>query len=188
MKSERKRMIISEIKYWRRNNLLPAHYCDFLITLYSEGEMMDVEADEPAKLSVLQRERKNHNLLMSGLLLAVAGFIAGLFLIKDHPALMLSLTVLLFVGLLSFVAYRTVSKSSVNSFLYILCAFLLLAISFKLWLLLFAGNSIALIGILLLNCILWVFVGMALKAIYFIVAGTLGIIFIVAYVFYQFRI
>lgn len=178
-------MIISEIKYWRRNNLLPAHYCDFLITLYSEGEMTDIEADEPAKQSVLQRERKNHNLLMSGLLLAVAGFIASLFLIKDHPALVLGLTVLLFVVLLGFAAYRIVNRSSVNSFLYILCAFLLLAISFKLWLLLFAGNSIVLIGILLLNCILWMMTGMALKLIYFTVAGILGIIFIVVYVFFQ---
>ena len=37
MNPQRKRMIISEIKYWKQNKLLPAHYCDFLITLYAKG-------------------------------------------------------------------------------------------------------------------------------------------------------
>ena len=38
MNPQRKRMIISEIKYWKQNKLLPEHYCDFLITLYAQGE------------------------------------------------------------------------------------------------------------------------------------------------------
>jgi len=35
---EKKReLIINEINYWRENNLLPTHYCDFLLNLYTEG-------------------------------------------------------------------------------------------------------------------------------------------------------
>jgi hypothetical protein len=35
---QRKRIIIAEIENWRRNNLLPEHYCIFLLNLYTEGD------------------------------------------------------------------------------------------------------------------------------------------------------
>ncbi len=38
MNDRKKTLIISEIKYWKQNKLLPAHYCDFLIALYAQGE------------------------------------------------------------------------------------------------------------------------------------------------------
>lgn len=34
----RRRTIIAEIENWRKNNLLPEHYCIFLLNLYTEGE------------------------------------------------------------------------------------------------------------------------------------------------------
>ncbi|MGN7468624.1 hypothetical protein [Brevibacillus sp. SAFN-007a] len=38
MDDQRKRTIIAEIENWRRNHLLPEHYCIFLLNLYTEGE------------------------------------------------------------------------------------------------------------------------------------------------------
>ncbi|MFD2369695.1 hypothetical protein ACFSO0_06935 [Brevibacillus sp. GCM10020057] len=38
MDDQRKRTIIAEIENWRRNNLLPEHYCIFLLNLYTEGD------------------------------------------------------------------------------------------------------------------------------------------------------
>lgn len=38
MRKERKEIVIREIKHWRKSKLLPEHYCDFLLTLYMEGE------------------------------------------------------------------------------------------------------------------------------------------------------
>lgn len=35
---QRKKIIISEIENWRKNHLLPEHYCIFLLKLYSAGE------------------------------------------------------------------------------------------------------------------------------------------------------
>jgi len=35
---QRKKIIISEIENWRKNHLLPEHYCIFLLNLYSAGE------------------------------------------------------------------------------------------------------------------------------------------------------
>ncbi|WP_400164065.1 hypothetical protein ACAF76_013675 [Brevibacillus sp. TJ4] len=47
MEDQRKRTIIAEIENWRRNHLLPEHYCIFLLNLYTEGE----RASDPAATS-----------------------------------------------------------------------------------------------------------------------------------------
>lgn len=38
MDDQRKRIIIAELENWRRNHLLPEHYCIFLLNLYTEGD------------------------------------------------------------------------------------------------------------------------------------------------------
>lgn len=38
LEDQRKRTIIAEIENWRRNHLLPEHYCIFLLNLYTEGD------------------------------------------------------------------------------------------------------------------------------------------------------
>ncbi|GAA4706323.1 hypothetical protein [Brevibacillus fulvus] len=38
MNDQRKKIIIAEIETWRKNNLIPEHYCIFLLNLYTEGE------------------------------------------------------------------------------------------------------------------------------------------------------
>ncbi|MGL4820278.1 MAG: hypothetical protein ACRC5C_09875 [Bacilli bacterium] len=35
---QRKKVIIDEILFWKQSKLLPESYCDFLLTLYSEGD------------------------------------------------------------------------------------------------------------------------------------------------------
>ena len=46
MDDQRKRTIIAEIEHWRRNQLLPEHYCIFLLNLYTEGEHSSLPAAE----------------------------------------------------------------------------------------------------------------------------------------------
>lgn len=36
-KNQKTKIILQEIQHWKKNKLLPEHYCDFLITLYTEG-------------------------------------------------------------------------------------------------------------------------------------------------------
>ncbi|MGD8189045.1 hypothetical protein ACQCN2_03485 [Brevibacillus ginsengisoli] len=38
MSDQKKKIIIAEIENWRKNHLLPEHYCIFLLNLYTEGE------------------------------------------------------------------------------------------------------------------------------------------------------
>ncbi|WP_409297638.1 hypothetical protein V1498_06430 [Peribacillus sp. SCS-26] len=35
MNETRKKIILNEVRYWKANRLLPAQYCDYLLTLYS---------------------------------------------------------------------------------------------------------------------------------------------------------
>ncbi|WP_052487062.1 hypothetical protein [Gordoniibacillus kamchatkensis] len=36
MEQEKKAIVVKEIEHWRRSRLLPEHYCDFLLNLYTE--------------------------------------------------------------------------------------------------------------------------------------------------------
>lgn len=38
MDENRKKIVVAEIENWRRNHLLPEHYCIFLLNLYTEGD------------------------------------------------------------------------------------------------------------------------------------------------------
>jgi predicted nucleic acid-binding Zn ribbon protein len=60
MNPQRKRIIISEIKYWKQNKLLPEHYCDFLITLYAQGEGDDAIVSK-SKDAIFDKEKKKVN-------------------------------------------------------------------------------------------------------------------------------
>lgn len=38
MNRRRRETIIREIEYWKRSRLLPEHYCNYLLALYTEGD------------------------------------------------------------------------------------------------------------------------------------------------------
>lgn len=175
MNAQRKRIIISEIQYWKQNRLLPEHYCDFLITLYAQGEE---QPSEKIPEAVLVKEKKvyNRKLIVFILLAFLAG--GSLFVLAEFPVLSLSIATgitLLFL-LLTFKASRKMAPV-----LYILSAFLLLVMSLKLWLLYFEGHTMLLIGLLLLNCVLWLYAGKLLKLLYFTISGSVGLLLIIGF-------
>jgi hypothetical protein len=45
--------VINEIRYWKKNKLLPDHYCDFLITLYTEGSENSIKSRKFGKFTYL---------------------------------------------------------------------------------------------------------------------------------------
>ncbi|WP_088007992.1 hypothetical protein [Indiicoccus explosivorum] len=78
MEKQRKEMILNEIQFWKEHQLLPAHYCDFLITLYQQGEAGTLHPEK----AELQNRRKSPAqlirhagfILLALLLLAVSVF------------------------------------------------------------------------------------------------------------------
>lgn len=81
---QRRAIIIKEIHYWRDSKLLPAHFCDFLLALYTQGEKENEELS--ATLTV---ESANNQIS----LLNVAIFTSNLFIVP------LSFTLLYFTDL-----------------------------------------------------------------------------------------
>lgn len=132
MNAQRKKIIMAEINYWKQNKLLPEHYCDFLITLYTQG---DHEQEISATDAVLSKEKK-----------------------------------------------KTKTRFLLLQLLYILSAFAILGISLQLWTVFFNGQMMLLVGLLIVNCLLWLLAGRLLNLLYFTISGAAGLVLIVFFI------
>ena len=185
MNPKRKQIIISEIKYWKQNKLLPAHYCDFLITLYARGEE-DSEQEVKATEGILVKEKKRVNRVLI-LLAAVALLVSGsMFIAVQYPTVTIGLTGAIIMLFLLFTLRKSVAETAVMPFIYILTAFMLLAMSLKIWFVFFEGQTMLLIGLLIVNCTLWLFAGRLLKLLYFTISGAAGLLLIIGFLFISF--
>lgn len=182
MNERRKKVILSEIEYWKRNQLLPSHYCDFLSTLYTGGEE---ESEVTIKnTSILAKEKRRKNSLI-GLLIGVSLVIAVVvYLMNDFSAILLGTAGIIL--LLGYTMLKSAKKNNLLSISYVASAFLLLIMSLKLWSLYFDGQPMILVGLLILNCIMWLFAGRFLKLLYFTLSGSFGLVAIIFFIFYQF--
>ncbi|MEK4486499.1 hypothetical protein MHH81_13040 [Psychrobacillus sp. FSL H8-0484] len=179
MSLQRKQIILNEIAFWKKNKLLPEHYCDFLTALYAQGEL--VEQEKPTK-AVLSKEKKNLLLpvaigILTGLLLVALIFMSTAVLI---PIIASGIAVFAFL----YIAIKLAkTKSIMTPLLFVFSALLLLGLSFKVWEIYFDNYPLLLIGLIIGNCLLWLFSGLLLKLVYFSISGILGIVLIVFYVF-----
>lgn len=181
MHEKRKQIIVSEIKYWKQNNLLPSHYCDFLITLYAKGEQED-QVEVKGTLSVIQIEKKRLSQKILFLFLLAIAVSASMFILTKIPAVTIGLAIAS-LGLFLYMSFRSsIAKSTMIPFLYILCAYMLLALSMKIWFTYFMESTMMLISFLILNCLLWVITGRLLKQHYFTISGIVGMLLIIGFI------
>lgn len=180
MNLQRKRIIMSEIHYWKKNRLLPEHYCDFLLTLYAQGNA-DAAAEEKIEKAILEKERSGITKRMILLGLLAISFFALLFITDNYPVMMISFASVFLVGLLVKVMLSDSFRSALIPFTYIISAFLLLGISLKVWFVFFENETMVLLGILMLNSILWLFAGRMLRLLYFTISGAAGLLMIIGF-------
>lgn len=185
MDKERKNIIISEIRYWKQSKLLPDRYCDFLIALYSRGEEMDI-ADVKTTMSLLSNVKKKFNKTIMYLLLLATFCTVSLLVIDNYSTVVLGLSSIVLLSLVVYAMRPAAKKSGVIPFVYIASAFILLAMSLRLWIMYFEGQVMLLIGLLLVNCALWLTMGRYLNLIYFKISGVVGIILVVIFFVSQF--
>lgn len=183
MNPQRKRMIISEIKYWKQNKLLPEHYCDFLITLYAQGEEEEEVKATEAILVKGKKKLKRTVIILSILAIIVSG---GMFVFIQYPGLTLILTAAVLLSFLLLTLHKSTIQMGVAPFLYILASLMLLLMSLKLWDVFFEGHTMLLIGLLILNCALWLFAGLMLKLQYFSISGAAGLLLITVFLLVSF--
>lgn len=182
MNEKRKEIILSEIKYWRQNNLLPEHYCDFLATLYSEGE--DEEQQLTSKnSSILQKEKnKKRNFHY---MITIFTVIAGMSTLYFNNEWLLFLGAGIVGILFAFVMTKVMKKQVIPPLLHVLLALSVLLFTIKVWMLYFSTEFLVLVGILIVNCLIWLIVGRYYKILYFTLSGGIGLICIAGFIFFQ---
>ena len=56
VKDSRKDLIVNEIQLWKQANMLPEHYCDYLLALYTEGDVMEQSDQKKAKKKTMLKD------------------------------------------------------------------------------------------------------------------------------------
>ncbi|MDW0108970.1 hypothetical protein [Sporosarcina aquimarina] len=180
MNSQRKRIIISEIQYWKKNKLLPEHYCDFLITLYAQGEIEEAENLKNEK-GILESGRSKDVRKMIVYTFLTIAFSSMLIMFNEYPVIIIGAASLFVLILLVKLMLTKEFQKAVIPFTYIITAFMLLGISLKVWFTFFEGENMMLFGILMLNSILWLFAGRLLQLLYFTISGAAGLLLIIGF-------
>jgi hypothetical protein len=167
MNESRKQIIINEIIYWKKNRMLPEHYCDFLLALYTKGNGLQGQS---------QKSRLRKNVLLLLILIPI-----GIFLFYFTE---LSLTLQIVFGLfLIIMGILLTLYSAKRGMLFqiplIITAFLLLFVSVQITVIHTSDDSFMLYIVLAINCFIWIFTGLKLKQIYFTISGTAGLILLI---------
>ncbi|SER83027.1 hypothetical protein [Psychrobacillus sp. OK032] len=183
MSVQRKQIILNEIAFWKKNKLLPEHYCDFLTALYAQGEGVEDERKEKYSQALLAKENKNKTFLY-----VILGFVTVLLiasLILDATAAFIPIIATgIAICLFLYIAIKLAkTKSIMTPLLFVFSALLLLGISFKVWDVYFIEYPLVLIGFMIGNCLIWLFSGLLLKLVYFSISGMVGTALILFYLF-----
>jgi hypothetical protein len=167
MNESRKQIIINEIIYWKKNRMLPEHYCDFLLALYTKGNGLQDQS---------QKSRLRKNILLLLILIPI-----GIFLFYFTE---LSLTLQIVFGLfLIIIGILLTLYSAKRGMLFqiplIMTVFLLLFVSVQITVIHISDDSFMLYIVLAINCFIWIFTGLKLKQIYFTISGTAGLLLLI---------
>lgn len=170
MKQDKKDIIIQEILLWKENHMLPPHYCDYLLALYTQGEEF-TESGRRARVKRVQ---------MTTAALAIMLLPVAVFILYFTELSFLLQTVILtsFVGSLLLLAIYFSRKKVLAPLLFLGAAILLLLLSLELNTQVFEKNPYTLYGLLSLNCLLWIYTGVKLRLLYFSISGALGFLVI----------
>lgn len=169
MDEQRKNIIINEITYWKQNRMLPEHYCNYLLNLYTEGGSPKQEGRKK-----LQNESGILSLILFGLLSL------SLFLFYfTELSLILQMALPIILVIISFLSLLYVHKKSVQGLLPLMAAFLLLLIAtIQGAEFLFPGNQRLLYGISIANCSLWLASGIVWRITSLKLSGAAGLLII----------
>lgn len=177
MDDQRKKTIINEIIYWKENRMLPEHYCNYLLSLYTEGNRTEEEKKVVAN-------KKAFPWKINGILLMI--IVAALFFIYfTELSLLWQMAIIFFLSGIGIIAaiYLFKRKMAFQVTL-ILSALLILIGSVELVSTLFTEKANYLYATVFANCLLWVLTGWKLKLIYFTISGIVGFVLLIASIFF----
>lgn len=180
MDEARKSIVLKEIKYWKEHRLLPEQYCDFLITLYTEGSETGQEVNKKKSSSFKNFLFQVINFII--LLLLVMTFVV-IYITEISIDLQIGLFLSFIVFCLSGAVFFYKKKHSYFHIALIVGILILFLASVHTVTIIFSGKQIGLIVIILFNCILWVSLGFRLKLKYLTISGIAGALLLITYTF-----
>ena len=163
MNETRKKIIIKEIQCWKDSRMLPEHYCDYLLALYTEGNH---------EVKSVSHKHSFPYIYFVLVLVFVSTLIVNYFT-EIMPLMQISLF-LIFLGLLLGISFYEFTKCRSILLPLSMAMFILLLMSIKLYESFVPGQLLYLYGGLFLNCLLWLGIGYKLNIIYYTMAGILS--------------
>ncbi|MDF2607180.1 MAG: hypothetical protein K0S34_1375 [Bacillales bacterium] len=171
MDDARKKIIVNEIIYWKQNKLLPETYCNYLLTLYTEGDKNEQDQE-------IKNFKKKFRLVQYLLIIQIGlcfPLLASLGIINVSTIKLLLLTLLTIIAQAAIVTtliknknlFKHISVVVINLYLMLNTVLIIDNISDK--------TTNIYIG-LLICCIIWYIQGKYLKLLYLKIASILGII------------
>jgi hypothetical protein len=176
MNEHRKNIIIKEILYWKENRMLPEQYCDFLLTLYTEGNRP--KEQENWRLTKRMRFQNVLYFLLISFSLFVIYFTELSFILQ-----MAFVAIFVLVGLAGI--YYFSRKNMSYQFPFIALALILLFSSVEIVSGVFPKSQLPLVIVVILNCVLWYIAGWKLKLLYFKISAYLGFIIVIILFLYN---
>lgn len=173
---ERKKIIVDEIKYWKKSHLLPEQYCNFLITLYTGGmETGDVKS---------KQKKVNANqlalLIFTTIGLAIFGLTFLVIYFTDFSILM-QMTSVLFLSAVMFALGKRVKKYDARFVhLYILMTALMLFLATIHFVgFIFPDKPGAIMWAVIFTCMAWLVIGKKYNLKYFLFSGAIGLLVVI---------
>ncbi|WP_404453038.1 hypothetical protein LG329_02675 [Virgibacillus necropolis] len=166
--------IINELNYWKRNKMLPAVYCDYLLALYTNGDGSG--EDEQVKHAKKRRSTLTiAQFILLILLLPIAILVIYSTFFQDY----IQLGVLMLFILYSFWQFRGF-KLRQNSFYHLSFAIFLLLIFLTT---IFLSNTYIVINwftelVMIMNFVCWIIVGTKMELKYLLFASIFGILLV----------
>ena len=178
MTNPKKQIIVNEILFWKKNKMLPEHYCDFLMTLYTEGSGEQIVGDP--KQAVKAKEKRKGSWLyiavpLVAIILFATLFLADSFWVATVPAIVIGLGIIL-------ASFMVAKKNGLLiPILYVSGALIIFGASVKLCLMYFPEDNTAVYSVLVLNSLFWFVSGIKMKLMYLTLSGALGMLAIIIY-------
>ncbi|WP_346654911.1 hypothetical protein [Cytobacillus firmus] len=174
LEENRKKIIVNELLHWKKSRMLPDHYCDYLLALYTEGS-------QPKGI----KKRKNTVVLyLANLILLLLIPISALLIYFTELSITLQTVILiLFISSDIFFIFYFSKKVKMIHVPIISGALILLMGSVDIVSVLYPGNERILYVSLVINCVLWLFSGLKWKFLYLWISGALGFLLLVISIF-----
>jgi len=176
----RKDIVLKEIRYWKEHRLLPEQYCDFLLSLYTEGS----EAEQQIY------EKKSHSfkslfiqMLYIYILLQLVITLVVIYFTEISIDLQIAIFTVFVIICLGSVIYFYRKKHLFFHVSLIVGILILFLATVHIVSKLFSGEQLDLLFIILMNCILWIFIGFKLNLKYLIISGITGAVLLITYTF-----